>query len=512
VRVLNLASSSSSFSTSAAGKNVSKIQMTNSSNSDCRTLYPAISPNYNGTIQLDSVHTLYYEEYGTYTDNNENNKTALSLHGGPGAGCYPSHARFFDPDIYGRIILFDQRGCGKSKPSNQSEVGGDDSTLLTTQNNTLSHLVDDIETLRVTLGIKQWDVVLGGSWGSTLALAYAQKYPNHLASIVLRGVCLFRDEEIDWLFSNKNKNNAEGALATLNPTGWKIFEEFITKYYSKQNNITNDENNHEFECSSVHSSFEQRRHILHSYYDCLLGADPILRFMAAKAWFQWEMTAGSFHKQQQNTTQNQHLNNDNNLLEWIPSERIWTLTNSAENTTTAIEHSSNLLKRLRKWSMENVVHPQQEEQHDNNTTNWQFHRDEIIKPVEANLSKIYDSKDGTNLTEEQIEFATSFVPSQAMLTCFYSVNNQKMTSDNNFYLSSSMINKIKHIPCIAIQGGNDYICPPDTALDLHELWPDMKLRIPLKAGHSMYDPAITHELIKATDFLGKQKNTKKLVF
>lgn len=146
-----------------------------------RTLYKAPPQIEAGNLVVDDVHSIHYRIYG----NAEADKTALFLHGGPGAGCFPNHARFFDPKRW-RIVLFDQRGCGSSQPKG-CEV-----------NNDTPHLISDIERLRSKIDgsthgpLPAWDVVLGGSWGVTLALAYAQSHPDHVKGIILRGVCTMR--------------------------------------------------------------------------------------------------------------------------------------------------------------------------------------------------------------------------------------------------------------------------------------------------------------------------------
>jgi len=142
-------------------------------------LYSAIEPYDRGMLALDAIHTMYWEASG-----NPAGVPVLFLHGGPGGGCSPEHRRFFDPAAF-RILLFDQRGAGCSTP------------LGETAHNTLAHLIDDIETLREYLGIDRW-LVFGGSWGSTLALAYGQRHPQRVTGFVLRGVFLGRQCEIDW--------------------------------------------------------------------------------------------------------------------------------------------------------------------------------------------------------------------------------------------------------------------------------------------------------------------------
>jgi len=142
-------------------------------------LFPPLVPNATGFLKVDETHELYWEECG-----NPNGKPIVFLHGGPGGRVAPIHRRFFDPTAY-RIFLFDQRGCGFSKPTGELK------------NNTTPHLIADIEKLRELWGIEAWHV-FGGSWGSTLALAYAQTHPERVTALVLRGIFLLRQWEIDW--------------------------------------------------------------------------------------------------------------------------------------------------------------------------------------------------------------------------------------------------------------------------------------------------------------------------
>lgn len=154
-----------------------------------RGLYPTSSPLRTGMLKVGQLHTLYYEEHGRH-----DGAPALFLHGGPGAGCFTRHAGFFDPAHY-RVVLFDQRGCGRSTPKGCLEE------------NDTHRLVDDIEQLRSHLGISQWKVILGGSWGVTLALAYAVAHPQSVGALVLRAVCLMRSQEIRWLFGEASAHN-----------------------------------------------------------------------------------------------------------------------------------------------------------------------------------------------------------------------------------------------------------------------------------------------------------------
>ena len=198
-------------------------------------LHPPIEPFSTRMLRVDEVHTLYIEECG-----NPSGIPAVFLHGGPGAGCGPSHRCFFNPARY-RIILFDQRGCGRSKPHASIE---DNSTW---------HLVADIERIREELGIERW-LVFGGSWGSTLALAYAQTHPERVSALVVRGIFLCRDAEIRWFYQ-------EGANWVF-PDWWRDFLEPIPE--------------------------KERGDLLSAYHRRLMGSDEVARMAAAKAWSIWE--------------------------------------------------------------------------------------------------------------------------------------------------------------------------------------------------------------------------------
>src|SRR5882724_7816348 len=146
-----------------------------------RTLYNPIEPYDTGRLKVSDLHEIYYEQVG-----NPNGKPVVFLHGGPGGGIVPEYRQFHDPAAY-RIVLFDQRGCGKSTPHASLEE------------NTTWDLVEDMEKLRKHLGIERW-LVYGGSWGSTLALAYAETYPERVTEIVLRGIFLVREKELQWFY------------------------------------------------------------------------------------------------------------------------------------------------------------------------------------------------------------------------------------------------------------------------------------------------------------------------
>ncbi|MGZ8251332.1 MAG: prolyl aminopeptidase [Methylophilaceae bacterium] len=151
--------------------------------SDTYNLFPEIEPFQSGWLEASNLHHIYYEQSG-----NPDGQPVVFLHGGPGSGCNPAQRRFFDPMHY-RIILLDQRGCGRSKP------------LGCVEENTTEHLVNDIESLRVLLNIERW-LVFGGSWGSTLGIAYALAHPNRVTGLILRGVFLSRRSELEWFLND----------------------------------------------------------------------------------------------------------------------------------------------------------------------------------------------------------------------------------------------------------------------------------------------------------------------
>jgi proline iminopeptidase len=169
------------------------------------TFFPEIEPYSSGFLEVDDLHTLYWEQSG-----NPDGEPILFLHGGPGQGTMPIFRQFFDPDYF-RIILFDQRGCGRSSPN----------ACLT--NNTRAHLVSDIEKLRKHFNIEQWHI-FGGSWGSTLALSYAEQHANRCSSMILRGVSLLSKENIDWLING---------METFFPEAHEKFQDFIPKEEQK---------------------------------------------------------------------------------------------------------------------------------------------------------------------------------------------------------------------------------------------------------------------------------------
>jgi proline iminopeptidase len=202
-----------------------------------RALYPPIKPYRTGFLRVSELHEIYFEESG-----NPKGKPAVFLHGGPGGGTDPKMRRFFDPRRY-RIVLFDQRGCGNSRPH---------ASLF---ENTTWALVSDMEQLRAHLKIDRW-LVFGGSWGSTLALAYAESHPNRCTEIVLRGIFLLRRWELEWFYQSP------GGAAALYPDLWEKFVEPIPE--------------------------NERGDMMAAYYRRLVSDDTAELTRAAKAWSIWE--------------------------------------------------------------------------------------------------------------------------------------------------------------------------------------------------------------------------------
>jgi proline iminopeptidase len=200
-----------------------------------RSLYPAITPYESGFLRVSPIHELYWEQSG-----NPEGKPVVFLHGGPGGGTDPKHRRFFDPARY-RIVLFDQRGCGRSRPHASLE------------DNTTWSLVADIERLRTQLGVDRWQV-FGGSWGSTLALAYAQAHPDRVTELVLRGIFTFTKAEMQWFYG--------GGTAVMFPDAWADFIAPIPE--------------------------AERGDLARAYHRRLTGDDPKERSRCAAAWSLYE--------------------------------------------------------------------------------------------------------------------------------------------------------------------------------------------------------------------------------
>ncbi len=207
-----------------------------------RGLFPEVEPYNSGMLPVGDGHEVYFEECG-----NPVGKPALFLHGGPGGGLDPRYRRFFDPQRY-RVVLFDQRGSGKSTPHACLEA------------NTTWHLIDDIEKLRRHLEIEKF-LVFGGSWGSTLALAYAQKHPTCVSELVLRGIFMLRKSELSWFYQH--------GASQLFPDAWEEYLRPIPE--------------------------AERGDLMSAYHARLTHRDPKVRQAAARAWSVWEGSTSFLH-------------------------------------------------------------------------------------------------------------------------------------------------------------------------------------------------------------------------
>lgn len=308
------------------------------------TLFPPIEPYNHGWLSVGDGHEIYYEESG-----NPSGKPCLFVHGGPGGGASPAARQFFDPDKY-RIVLFDQRGCGRSKPHASIEA------------NTTWHLINDIELIRETLGIDRW-LVFGGSWGSTLSLAYAQSHPERVTELVLRGIFLLRAQELQWFYQH--------GASELYPDAWQHYLAPIPD--------------------------AERHDLISAFHSRLTSEDPEVRLSAARAWSVWE----------------------------------------------------------------------------------------------ASTSFLIQNEDFmAQLDEPEAALA------MARIECHYFVNGGFFESPNQIL---EAVDKIRHIPCVIVQGRYDVVCPPTTAWDLHRAWPEADFKLIANAGHSAFDPANAAALIEATN-------------
>ncbi len=202
---------------------------------DLRTLYPEIEPFETGFLDTGDGHQIYWERVGT-----KGAKPAVFLHGGPGGGCSPSHRRLFDPALYD-VILFDQRGCGRSTP------------FASLDNNTTWHLVADIERLREMIGVETWQV-FGGSWGSTLALAYAETHPERVSELVLRGIYLLTKAEMDWYYQfGVSEMFPEKYEAFIAPIPEAERGDLVTAYRKR---LTGDDREEQLRCAKAWSVWE----------------------------------------------------------------------------------------------------------------------------------------------------------------------------------------------------------------------------------------------------------------
>uniref|UniRef100_A0A383VL06 prolyl aminopeptidase n=1 Tax=Tetradesmus obliquus TaxID=3088 RepID=A0A383VL06_TETOB len=473
------------------------------SSSGLRGLYPATTPHTSGYLQVSNLHKVYYEVHG-----NPQGIPAVVVHGGPGAGCYANHARFFDASTY-RIVLLDQRGCGRSTPSG------------CLAENTTADLVSDLETLRKTLGVHSW-LLLGGSWGVALSVAYAQAHPDRVLGLILRGVCLMRPSELQWMYG--------GGAAALKPLAWGRF--------------------------AGNCPARERGNPLLSYYKRMLSSDAAERQAAAKAWMGWEMSVGFSNNQDLwvwdgQQWQNQPAPATQQQAVQLPSAPRPASTAAAEAAAAAAEaagfpalqRGASVPAEVLAGSFSNHESSSNnsstcttiptattvaagpsgpaaaaEISSSNNVNNSSISSATVLpldntrRPPPAAAAAATPQPDwvwglpaqGANIQDPEVQQliwqglnhqGVAQGAAQALLECHYSVHGA-------FLLEQPLlehVQRIRHIPCIAVQGQMDFVCPPTTAVDLSNAWPEMELRLVPGAGHSMYDPPITHELVCATD-------------
>ncbi len=307
-------------------------------------LFPEIEPQVTGQLAVGGLHALYWEECG-----NRAGVPIVFLHGGPGGGCLPHHRRFYDPAFW-RIVLYDQRGAGRSTPS--AELA----------DNTTWHLVADLERLRAHLAIERW-ALFGGSWGSTLALAYAEAHPERCLGLVLRGIFLATPAEIDWFMHG---------MRNFFPEAWRAFSEFLPE--------------------------DEREDLLANYYRRLADPAPAVHLPAARAWDRYERACSTL----------------------LPRNDAYT---ALDNDVTAL----------------------------------------AIARIEAH-----------------------YFAHQAFFAEDELIGN---------------LHRIRHLPGTIVQGRYDVICPPATADDLARGWPEAEYVIVPDAGHSVREPGITRELVRAVERL-----------
>ncbi len=305
-------------------------------------LYPDIEPLAVGRLPLDARHTMYWEVSG-----NPEGLPVVFLHGGPGAGASAAHRRLFDPERY-RIVIFDQRGAGRSTPLGE----------LT--DNTTPHLIADIEALREHLGIERW-VVFGGSWGSTLALAYGEAHPERCLGFVLRGIFLCRRIEIDWFLYG---------MRHVFPEIWARFAGFVPE--------------------------AERADLLTAYRRRLENPDPAIHLPAARQWSRYEGACSTL----------------------LPSDDV-------------MKHFGG----------------------------------DVVALGLARIEAHYFAND-------------IFLPDNSLL---------------------NDVGRIRHLPCVIVQGRYDMVCPAMSALDLKTAWPEAELVMIPDAGHSAWEPGIRIQLMAATE-------------
>ncbi|CAI7910724.1 unnamed protein product, partial [Closterium sp. NIES-53] len=403
------------------------------------------------------------------------------LHGGPGAGCWPNHARFFDPAAY-RIVLCDQRGAGKSTPAG---CVVDNRTEL---------LVGDMEAVREHLKVDRWAVVLGGSWGTTLALAYAQAHPGRVAGMVLRGVCLLRRREIDWFYR-------PGGAEALFPFAWRDLMAALPAPAPTHTEGDADDGGGVGDGNGTGD-----RSVVGAFYERLMSTDPAARDSAARAWMRWEMSLSHFPSASAPAA----------LLAWDgsaysfppsplsppppPSPSSPPLSaplssSSSPSTPTSASSSS---------SSSSPASPSSSDPPQETTTAPSAAAAPPAPPASApeaaaaepapaptahataQTVAAAEEKEGASEDGERIEGTRdaggkdlmggphiSGSVAQARIECHY-FHHDGFLTDNQLLRS---IDAIRHIPTVIVHGRYDFVCPLVNAIDLHHAWPEAQLRV-----------------------------------
>lgn len=371
----------------------------------------------------------------------------LFLHGGPGAGCTENHARFFPPSANNCtttvVVLLHQRGSKLSSSNNTSSPFFEKQKLLDLARDCEQVRIDVVQrytgsTTPTTGSNIPWTTVLGGSWGSALALAYAQEFPQSVQSLVLRGICTLRPCEVDWLWSGGSNADIPAAALSLSSAcqnRWKQLKSFM--------NVTDQDET------------QNPRAVLEAFYDCLCCRQicPSVFQDAISAWMGWEFLVGTASRK---NPDDQITNLPNGTLVW------------GSDTLTLLELQS--LDAIRRGLVETETEVQ-------------------LEPHKS--SSLFTFIHELDQSER--------MPMSPILTCYYSVNDN-YCMNNVRLLDPERMGRIRHIPCIGVHGGQDNICPIDTALELKlQYGSNMELRVPWNGGHSMYDDDICSGILSAMD-------------
>jgi len=456
-------------------------------------MYPPSELSGSGMLPVSPLHDVAYWEYG-----NPAGQPVLCVHGGPGAGAYTKHSQFFDAKHW-RIILVDQRGCGQSTP------------LGCLEDNTTDALLEDFEKVRQHLQIDTW-VLFGGSWGTALSLAYAQRYTDRVDGLILRAMCLMRPQEIDWMY-----REGLAGVAALQPAAWN---QFIGPLLP-----------------------EERANPLAAWYARLASSDTSIRDHAAGAWMRYDMSVGKIpSKDLQSWTGagwKKSAIGEGAPHTLPPLQRPYhppqpgppgsldlpASTAAAAHGSGSTTQSNGPTSNGRASAARSGAHsraqthtpsrdrgapaaragtPEAQVPGLKGKRNPLWVSPDVQQPSQASIEAGSPTDSGTApaadsaAAEEPQEAASKGISTwtaQALLTAHYCVNSA-------FLLDNPILENIdclRGIPAIGIQGRMDLVCPPGTAFDVHMAWPELRLRLVGDAGHSQYDPAIQHELLQATD-------------